>query len=129
MWYPVSLKIVNLFSHEDSEFEFSNNKTTLVSGVNKTDSNVQSNGSGKTSILDCISIALIGEPLRDISKKEIVRNGEKSGQCTLILKNNVLDKTSADIIRVGMIGAVGFLPKDWSALFTLVSIFFMVSFR
>lgn len=92
MWYPVSLKIVNLFSHEDSTFDFVNNQTTLVSGVNKTDSNVQSNGSGKTSILDCISIALIGEPLRDISKKEIVRNGEKSGQCILVLKNNVLNK-------------------------------------
>lgn len=92
MWYPVSLKIVNLFSHEDSTFDFVNNQTTLVSGLNKTDSNVQSNGSGKTSILDCISISIIGEPLRDISKKEIVRNGEKSGTVILTLKNNVLGK-------------------------------------
>lgn len=92
MWYPVSLKIVNLFSHEDSTFDFINNKTTLVSGVNRTDTNVESNGSGKTSILDCISISIIGEPLRDISKKEIVRNGERNGSVVLILKNNILGK-------------------------------------
>lgn len=92
MWYPVSLKITNLFSHEDSTFDFVNNQTTLVSGINKTDSNVQSNGSGKTSILDCISISIIGEPLRNISKKEIVRNGEKSGTSILTLKNNILNK-------------------------------------
>src|ERR1039457_4289824 len=92
MWYPVSLKIENLFSHEDSYFEFSNNKTTTIYGVNKTDLNVQSNGSGKTSILDCIAIGLIGEPLRDISKKEIVRNGEKTGTIVFVLKNDILNK-------------------------------------
>jgi DNA repair exonuclease SbcCD ATPase subunit len=92
MWYPISLQIKNLFSHQESSFNFQNNQITTVYGVNKTDLNVLSNGSGKTSILDCISIALLGEPLRDISKKEIVRNGEKFGQCQLILHNDVLKK-------------------------------------
>jgi exonuclease SbcC len=92
MWYPVSLKIVNIFSHEKTYFEFHNNSTTIINGVNNTDDGVRSNGSGKTSILDCISIGIVGEPLRDISKKEIVRNGEKSGEITFVLKNNVLGK-------------------------------------
>ena len=98
MWNPKSLKITNLFSHEDSYFEFINNQTTTVYGINKTDQNVQSNGSGKTSILDCISVALLGEPLRDISKKEVVRNGEKSGECELVL-HNALTNTSLKIKR------------------------------
>lgn len=90
MWYPVSLKINNLFSHEDSYFEFINNKTTTIFGVNKTDLNVESNGSGKTSVLDCITIAFIGEPLRDVAKKDVVRNGEKAGELEFIMNNDVL---------------------------------------
>lgn len=92
MWYPVSLRIVNLFSYENSSFEFVNNQTTTIFGVNKTDANKKSNGSGKTSILDTIGISIMGEPLRDIAKKEIVRNGEKSGMVVFILKNNILNK-------------------------------------
>lgn len=89
MWTPVSLVINNLFSHQQSEFNFNNNKTTIISGINKTDQNVKSNGSGKTSILDCITIALIGEPLRNINKKEIVRNGESFGLVQLTLINSI----------------------------------------
>lgn len=92
MYYPISLNIKNLFSHEESNFDFINNQTTAIVGVNKTDSGMLSNGSGKTSILDCVSISLLGEPLRDISKKEIVRNGESSGECTLVLRNTILNK-------------------------------------
>lgn len=92
MWFPVKLKIENLFSYESSEFDFRNNQLTLLLGSNKTDPNVMSNRSGKTSLLDCITISIIGEPLRDITKKEIVRNGESAGSTTLTLKNNVLNK-------------------------------------
>ncbi len=92
MWNPKSLKIVNLFSYQESYFEFVNNQTTMVYGHNKTEETVHSNRSGKTSILDCITIALTGEPLRDIKKAEIVRNGEKSGELEFILDNRVLDK-------------------------------------
>lgn len=110
MWVLISLKCENLFSHEKSEVNFINNETTMVCGVNKTDPNVISNRAGKTSVLDIISLALIGEPLRDIKKGEIIRNGQKSGNLELLLRNDVLkqdmlisrtfDKTKSNTAQV-----------------------------
>ena len=92
MWNPISLKIKNLFSYEDSYFTFKNGEITVVYGKNMDADNTDSCGSGKSSFLDCISISLLGEPLRSVGKNDIIRNGEKSGTTIFELHNPVLDK-------------------------------------
>lgn len=92
MWYPISLKIHNLFSYQDSTFSFIRGRMVPIYGSNQTDPKVLSNGSGKTSLLDVASIALTGSPLRNISKKSIVRRGCNSGSLEFFLKNDVLNQ-------------------------------------
>lgn len=94
MWYPVSLKVNNLFSYQDSTIDFlrRKGKMTCIYGSNQTDPKVLSNGSGKTSLLDIIAIALTESPLRKITKKSVVRRTYTSGSLEFVLKNDVLKK-------------------------------------
>lgn len=98
MWTITQITIKNLFSHQDTTLDFNNNKATLLYGVNKTDRGSKSNGSGKSSVLECISLALTGDLLRDVSRKEVIRNGEKVGEVNLTLYNTI-SKKSLNIIR------------------------------
>lgn len=100
MWTPISLTIKNLFSYQDAHFDFQNNQVTAVYGNNQTDPNTLSNGSGKSSILDCISISILGEPLRKVKKDEIPRNGEDSGETILVLQRGKEELKIRSIINI-----------------------------
>jgi DNA repair exonuclease SbcCD ATPase subunit len=100
MWSPIHLIINNLFSYKDVKFEFNSGKTTLVYGSNKTDDGALSNGSGKSSLIDSISLAITGDVLRDIVKKDIIRNNEKSGEVEILLSNKMLNKDLKIIRRL-----------------------------
>lgn len=94
MWNIKTFKIENLFSYQESTIDFDKIKgqMTCIYGSNQSDPKTLSNGSGKTSLLDCIALGLTGSPLRNISKKDIPRNGCSSGSLELSLFNNVLNK-------------------------------------
>ncbi len=93
MWSPDYLKARNLFSFAEYEYNFITKQTTLVCGNNKTDDGVKSNGSGKTSQLDMFSIAITGDPIRDVNKEDIIRNYEDEGYVEISLTNPVLKST------------------------------------
>ncbi len=86
-----SIKIENLFSYEKAEIQFQNNELTLIYGVNH-DSPGRSNGSGKSSILDCVALSIIGSPLKKLNKTDLVRNNQSSGYIECILTNPILNK-------------------------------------
>jgi DNA repair exonuclease SbcCD ATPase subunit len=92
MWYPERLKLVNFMSHRDSEFVFERGVATMVYGVNKSDEGAVSNGSGKSAILEGISVALINASLRKSSTKDLVTDGEIESTQYLSLSNPVLDQ-------------------------------------
>jgi len=71
-----SIQIVNFMSHVDTTVRLQNGVATMICGENKSDEGQESNGSGKSAILEGIAVALLGEPLRDVSMKELVRNEE-----------------------------------------------------
>lgn len=100
MWVPLEITIKNLFSYQDVNFKFNKGKTTLVYGVNKSDQGAASNGSGKSSLIDSISLSITGDTLRDINKKDIIRNNEKSGEVEIILSNKILSKEIKIIRRL-----------------------------
>lgn len=95
MWYLGTLKIKNLLSHEDSEFNFKEKELTLIFGENKDDQHdgSNSNGSGKSTIIEGIVIAFTGESYREINKDEFIKDGEKNCSVSLSLKNPVLKET------------------------------------
>lgn len=78
MYVPKRLWLRNFMSHKDSEFLFENGKAIMVQGINKSDDGQLSNGSGKSAILEAISVALRGLPLRKVSGKDLVREGQDS---------------------------------------------------
>jgi len=126
MYYPISLEIENLFSYEKTTLNFEKRKgrITCIYGLNLTDPKVLSNGSGKTSLLDALAIALTGDPLRNISKKEIVRNGYSSGSLVLTLRNDMLrtelvikefvEKTKGNKVELWENGVLDTQLKDMS---------------
>jgi len=93
MYTPKRLWLRNVMSHKDSEFVFENGKAVMVQGINLSDDGQLSNGSGKSAILEGISIAIRGNTLRDISAKDLVRDGQKSCIVEMELLNSIDQKT------------------------------------
>ena len=46
MWNPINIRMMNLFAHKDSYYEFKNNACTVIFGQNKTDKGMDNNGAG-----------------------------------------------------------------------------------
>jgi len=83
-----SIKVWNLFRFpkEPQYIEFSKGETLIV-GSNGDSIGSDSNGSGKSSILDAICWAITGKVLRDISVDGVVRRGQTEGGVHLCLRD------------------------------------------
>ncbi len=77
MWNPVRIKIINLLTHTETEYEFQSNKAVMISGINLDNINPRSNGSGKTTIGEALSLLITGSSFRSVLTAKMVRNGEK----------------------------------------------------
>lgn len=93
MWYPQKLLVKNLLSHKLSTYEFYQGKATMIRGINDCDEEQESNGSGKSAILEGISLAIVGSPLRDASAKDLIREGEDSAEIEFIMNNSKTGQT------------------------------------
>lgn len=89
MWQPNTLKIKNLMTHRDTEFSFKNNECIMLFGINSTDSGSDSNGGGKSTILEGLTLALTGETNRGTSKDEFISDNEDDCYIELNLTNNI----------------------------------------
>ena len=92
MYVPVKVELENIFSFKDATFEF-NKGSNVVFGENLSDKGQESNGSGKSSLVDAIYLALVGETLRKIPKAKIIRFGQKNARTKIELKNEMLKRT------------------------------------
>ena len=72
MWQIKNIHFKNLFSHEDTQYEFRNNACTIIMGENRDEGG--NNAAGKTTIFEAISLALTNSPLRDDIDKEVFIN-------------------------------------------------------
>lgn len=88
MWQIKKIIIENILSFSKEEIELKNNQLTLIQGINSTDSGAHSNGSGKSTILECIKLSLTTNTIKNIKKKDIIRNGQSEGYLEMLLKNN-----------------------------------------
>lgn len=90
MWIINSIVLKNFMSYEDQLISFKHREATIIQGVNLTDKGFKNNGSGKSAIIEGLSVGLLNLCLRrKTTPKDMVRRGEK--ECTIILdlKNNI----------------------------------------
>ena len=89
MWQIKNIHFKNLFSHEDTEYEFRNNACTIIMGENRDEGG--NNAAGKTTIFEAISLALTNSPLRDDIDKEVFINPSRKNRtftrCCKCFKN------------------------------------------
>jgi len=99
MWQPNKLHIKNLMTHHDTQFNFKRNKSIMIFSKNKTDSGADSNGGGKSTLLEGITLAITGETNRGVNKDGFITDGFDDCFIELNLSNNVGDVESLSIKR------------------------------
>ena len=62
--------------------------TTLIFGDNRDNDSQQSNGAGKSALLECIAIGITGSPLRKIRSEEIINDAAEECRINLHLTND-----------------------------------------
>lgn len=98
MWTPSILQLKNFISHLDSTFEFNQGLTTLIQGENQEDECQNSNGSGKSAIIEGTIFVLTGDFFRDVNTVDLIANGEKDALVSISLHNTITNQT-LDISR------------------------------
>lgn len=82
MWQPISLRVVNLFSHIDTTFEFNKNEMILFIGRN---------GTGKSTVVEGVTLAITGDVYRGVSKDQYIRLNQNECKVVFVLDNPVLN--------------------------------------
>lgn len=62
--------------------------TTLIFGDNRDNESQQSNGAGKSALLECIAVGITGSPLRKIRSEEIINDAAEECRIELRLTND-----------------------------------------
>ena len=83
MWKLKSIEAENLCAFRSLAYMLQQGVTTLIFGNNKDNDSQQSNGAGKSALLECIAVGLTGSPLRKIRTEEIINDAAE--QCRIIL--------------------------------------------
>lgn len=92
MYNPQTISFSNLFSHKQTEFNFENGVITLIHGENADVKGSNSNGGGKSTIMEAIYIALHGECYRDVDKLHFINKEADSCHILFTLFNPVLNE-------------------------------------
>lgn len=90
MYIPISIEAENLFSFQSMKYDFNNGVTTLINGENRDNDSQKSNGSGKSSLLEVMAIAITGTPLRKVKNEEIINDSADDGRLSARFANIAL---------------------------------------
>jgi DNA repair exonuclease SbcCD ATPase subunit len=72
MYNPLTIRFRNLFSHKETEYSFDNGRITLIHGENLDVKGSNSNGGGKSTVIEAIYLAIHGECYRDVDKMNFI---------------------------------------------------------
>ena len=89
MWFVESLGLVNFGSYKDTSVSFLRGKVVAITGVSGSKQN--SNGSGKSFLLEGLFFALTGDSLRKVVSKDLIYRGESKGRVSIVLKNETTE--------------------------------------
>lgn len=90
MWHLKNIRAKNLCSFLELEYSPKQGAATLIFGNNLDSDSQNSNGSGKSALIETVAIALTGEPLRKVNVDEIINDSQNDAVITAVLVNNVL---------------------------------------
>lgn len=82
MWKIISIGAKNIVSFKELKYQIHQGVATLIFGENMDGTNQRHNGSGKSALIEAISLALTGDYLRDIKTTEELINDEAE-TCTV----------------------------------------------
>lgn len=90
MWHLKSIHAKNLCSFLELDYSPKQGAATLIFGNNLDSDSQNSNGSGKSALIEAIAIGLTGEPLRKVNADEIINDTKDEAIIGIILTNDVL---------------------------------------
>lgn len=74
MWKLKTIEAENLCAFRSLSYMLRQGVTTLIFGDNRDNESQQSNGAGKSALLECIAVGITGSPLRKIRSEEIIND-------------------------------------------------------
>ncbi len=90
MWHIKSIHANNLCSFLELSYAPKQGTATLIFGNNLDSDSQNSNGSGKSALIEAIAIGLTGEPLRKVNADEIINDSKDEAVISIVLTNDVL---------------------------------------
>lgn len=90
MWHLKSIHAKNLCSFLELDYSPKQGAATLIFGNNLDSESQNSNGSGKSALIEAIAIGLTGEPLRKVNADEIINDTKDEAMIGIVLTNDVL---------------------------------------
>lgn len=90
MWHLKSIHAKNLCSFLELDYSPKQGTATLIFGNNLDSDSQNSNGSGKSALIEAIAIGLTGEPLRKVNADEIINDTKDEATIGIVLTNDVL---------------------------------------
>lgn len=88
MWKLKTIEAENLCAFHRLSYTLQQGVTTLIFGDNRDNDSQQSNGAGKSALLECIAIGITGSPLRKIRSEEIINDAAEECRIDLHLAND-----------------------------------------
>lgn len=84
MWKLNEIYAENICSFRELHYVLNQGVTTLIFGNNKDNESQQSNGSGKSALIESIALGVTGSPLRKVKNDEIIN--DKADECRICLQ-------------------------------------------
>ncbi|MCS2761512.1 hypothetical protein NXV13_10795 [Bacteroides ovatus] len=84
MWKLKTIEAENLCAFRSLSYMLRQGVTTLIFGDNRDNESQQSNGVGKSALLECIAVGITGSPLRKIRSEEIINDAAE--ECRIALR-------------------------------------------
>ena len=99
MWKIERIEAKNIVSFKELKYSIKQGVATLIFGENLDGTNQRHNGSGKSALIEAISLALTGDYLRDIKTTEELINDEADEASVCVVLENDYDSTRFEIVR------------------------------
>lgn len=87
-------------THLDTEYHFIKNKCVMIFGINDTDPGADSNGSGKSVLIEGATLAFTGSTCRDVDKLEFINDELQDCYIGLELENKLGEINNLFIERI-----------------------------
>lgn len=88
MWKLKNIEAEDLCAFLHLSYTLQQGVTTLIFGDNRDNESQQSNGAGKSALLECIAVGITGSPLRKIRSEEIINDAAEECRIELRLTND-----------------------------------------